>query len=104
MSLLRRWGASARAVPISGENRTQSCRMIKVRFTVLLVKRPQAPVVLLASSSQLVLYLLNVSSISCSECGFARDDSVQHFDESVTWNVHQFCRHRVPPSSDERNR
>src|ERR1700757_4807488 len=65
------------------------------------VNRSKAPVSFVASPVQLVLNLFDVRRIACSEYHIIDNDREQQANECVSWDVHQFSEHRVPPGENE---
>src|ERR1700757_825648 len=65
------------------------------------VNRSKAPVSFVASPVQLVLNLFDVRRIACSEYHIIDNDREQQVNECVSWDVHQFSEHRVPPGENE---
>jgi hypothetical protein len=57
----------------------------------------KAPALLVASTLQLALNLFDFPSIAGTDSDFSGEDDVQHVDERVSRNVHQFSEHGVFP-------
>src|SRR5271165_1415378 len=64
------------------------------RFSVNSLK---APALLLASMLQLALNLFDFLRIGCSDCAVTGEDDVQHVNECVSRDVHQFSEHGLLP-------
>jgi hypothetical protein len=69
-------------------------------FTLSSVKSSKAPVLLLPSTLQLALDLLDFCDIACREGDLAGDDYEQHVDERVSWNIQQLAEHYAPSWSE----
>ena len=73
-------------------------RLIKEFFATLLsVNSLKAPALLAASALQLALNLFNFPSIAGTDSDFSGEDDVQHVNERVSWDVHQFSEHGLIP-------
>ena len=65
--------------------------------TFLSVNSLKAPALLAASTVQLALNLFNFPSIAGIDSDSSGEDDVQHVDERVSRDVHQFSEHGLLP-------
>jgi hypothetical protein len=82
--------------PRSSWFNTQSNNLI-ARFSVDSLK---APASLVASTLQLALNLFDFRSIAGTDSDFPGEDEVQHVNERVSRDVHQFSEHGLFPWSN----
>ena len=90
-------------IPVMGCARYQSSqsRMIIGEIcSILSVNSSNAPALCPASALQLALNLFDFPCIPCSDCELTGEDYVQHVNECVCRNVHQFPEHRLLPWSN----
>jgi hypothetical protein len=72
----------------------------KLIARLLSVNGLKAPALLVTSTLQLALNLLDFRRIVCSDCEVTSEDYVQHVNECVSRDVHQFSEHGLPPLSN----
>jgi len=72
----------------------------KLIARLLSINSLKAPALLAASTLQLALNLFDFPSIAGTDSDFSGEDHVQHVNERVSWDVHQFSEHGLPPGSN----
>jgi hypothetical protein len=72
----------------------------KLFATLLSVNSLKAPALLAASTVQLALNLFDFRSIAGTDSDFSGEDDVQHVNECVSRDVHEFSEHSLFPSSN----
>ena len=68
--------------------------------TLLSIDSLKGPALLVASTLQLALNLFDFPSIAGTDSDFSGEDHVQHVNERVSWDVHQFSEHGLFPWSN----
>ena len=63
----------------------------------------KGPALLVASAVQLALNLFDFPSIAGSDSDFSGENDVQHVNECVCRDIHQFSEHRLLPWSNSKS-
>jgi hypothetical protein len=74
--------------------------IIKNECTLLSIDSLKAPALLAASTLQLALNLFDFPNIAGTDSAFSGEDDVQHVNERVSRDVHQFSEHGQLPGAN----